>query len=161
MDQADGAPGAIHHAERDVGVERALLVGEGCGGRAHRRLLERATEAFEAPVPLGMSGRDAFGGYAEFDEADGEVGELVGVLAGDAEPPRESATGAALAIQAAIRARRWSTAVALIQSNIGIPRCASMHHRRSVTQVSGFLLPNVYGLYPAPPPARCTPRARA
>ncbi len=32
-------------------------------------------EAFEAPVPLGMSRRDAFGGYAQFDEVDGEGGE--------------------------------------------------------------------------------------
>jgi len=32
-------------------------------------------EAFEAPVPLGVSGRDAFGGYAQFDEVDGEGGE--------------------------------------------------------------------------------------
>ncbi len=32
-------------------------------------------EAFEAPVLLGMAGRDAFGGYAQFDEVDGEGGE--------------------------------------------------------------------------------------
>ena len=32
-------------------------------------------EAFEAPVPLGVSGRDAFGRDAQFDEVDGEGGE--------------------------------------------------------------------------------------
>ena len=32
-------------------------------------------EAFEASVPLGVAGRDAFGRDAEFDEMDGEGGE--------------------------------------------------------------------------------------
>ena len=57
------------------GVERPLLIGERRRGRAHHGLLERPVEAFEAPVLLRVSWRDAFGRDAQFDEVDGEGGE--------------------------------------------------------------------------------------
>ena len=74
-DLAKRLMGALLVVDAAEGVERPLLIGKRRCWRAHRRLLERPMEAFEAPVLFGVTGRDAFGRDAQFDEVDGESGE--------------------------------------------------------------------------------------